>query len=115
MYIVPHPHSGKQPYMTDSLFLFSAACNETLHANMVPSGSSSLPVTVSPLEIIHPFMLMKDFQQAEAFINYDQSDGYINAQLRIEGRDGYKNAHDLHEVLQSSLNYNEFGEVYFNS
>lgn len=58
---------------------------------------------------------MKDFQQAEAFINYDQSDGYINAQLRIEERDGYKNARDLHEILQSSFNYNEFGEVWFSS
>lgn len=114
MYIVPHPHSGKQPYIVDSPFPFSTAREEVPRRDLTPPAASSSASTTpqAELEAIHPFISMKDLEQAEEFIDFDQSDAYIDRQLRIDPRDGYKNARELHDyILRQSLDYNEFGEV----
>lgn len=85
------------------------AAPNTMALPQQPASSTVLPQ--APLSLIHPFATLNDFEQAEIFSRWHAGDGFIDDQLRCKPSIGFKNAREMHSILQSSLLYNESGEV----
>lgn len=108
--VVPHPHSGREPYVIQP-------SRSGLSGSAPALSSASADSDISTAWF--PFCTREDFEQAELFLTNNCSDKFINRQLALSARAApqsritLRNAQEIHQLLQAGIDNDNLGRVTF--